>query len=215
MDGLKMQVFDTLRGAKSGDAKVDELNDNVANHIIGIIRKYEDAKARIDGKRKHFTKAGLAEEIEKAQKDAVNELKALDEKASWAKDIAEVNKKFDIVQDKNELQILIEESRQREARLYMKEYSGDSLMFTKEFGRKIEEGDPTIVQAILNSPVEIPVDARVLEAGIAKMRLRQNPDAAQRLEVLENAQEIYTDLINFARREIGIEPELKMTVHSG
>lgn len=215
MDPLSVQVLESLRAMTSGDKRIDDLNDNVALHIIGIIRKYEEAMTRIDGKKKHFTPAGLHEEIEKAKADAVRELQELDVKASWLKDIEEIHKKFDVVQDKTDLQILIEESRQREVRSLMREVIGDKLIFSKTFGEKIAEGEPTIVQSVLNSPVEIYVEPEILKIGVEKMRLRQNPAAAQRLETLQAAQEIYLDMLNLAKREIGVEPEMEITYNIG
>ena len=133
MDGLKKQAFEKLRGLTTGDTKIDELNDNVARHILGIIGKYENEMTRLDGKKKHFTPAGLHAEIEKAKADAVKELKALNEKANWEKDIEEIQKKFDVIPDKSDLQILIAESRQREARSFMRDFKCDRLKFESEF----------------------------------------------------------------------------------
>ncbi len=216
MDPLNVQVLESLRAMTSGDKRIDDLNDNVARHIIGILRKYEEAMTRIDGKKKHFTPAGLHEEIEKAKADAVRELQELDVKASWLDDIEEIQKKFDVVQDKSDLQILVEEGRQREVRSLMRECIGDDkLAFAKTFGEKIAAGDPTIVQAIVSSPIDIYVEPELLKIGVEKMRLRQNPAAAQRLETLQAAQEIYLDMLNLAKREIGVEPEPEMTFNIG
>ena len=214
MDGLKTHAFEKLRSISTGDIKIDELNYNVSLHILGIIKKYENEMTRLDGKKKHFTPAGLHVEMEKAKKDAVQELRTLDEKASWEKDIAEVQKKFDIIQDKSDLQVLIAESRQREVRDLMRQFKGDPLKFEAEFGPEIESGEPDIILAIINNPIKIYVRPELLKTGVEKMRLRQDPAAAQRLEVLQHAQEVYINLVNFTRAELDIESENGLAIAS-
>ena len=204
MDPLKKQILDAILGNKSGDPKIDEVNENLSGYVIGTIRKYKNDIARIETKKTHFTRAGLDDQKEKAKEKAKQEMVDVFEKASWKKDIAQVQKKFDVIGERNPIEVLVQEGRQRETRQYLREFK-DDIGKMAIFQEKILEGDPIAVGAVKNSVFEfIQIDPAVMKIGVEKMRLRTNPAAAQRLETLQKAQDTYESLKGFFNNEIGI-----------
>lgn len=202
MDGLKKQVFDNLREARSGDGKIDELNDNTARTFLGILKKYKEQIEQVNSKKKFLTPAGRNREIEKIQEKARQEIKEIGKLATWENQIKEVQKKFDSG-EKTDIQILIQEGREREMREYLRDFRND-LDAMSAFEQKVIEGNSVAVGAITNAPFEIPIDPGILKIGVEKMRLKTNPAAAERLEVLTNGQEIYENFLNFTQAEIGV-----------
>ncbi len=207
MDPLNMHVFESLQKSTTGDAKIDDTNLNFGGYLKGILNAHSNEIAGLEARKNHFSGEGFAIETERIRKETLKKLKDIEEKASWKGDIEQAEAKFDVIEDKADLRILIEESREREVRGHMRELKDDLLTFTAEYGHRIETGDPTVVGAIINSPFDIPVDPGLLKMGVEKMRLRKNPTAASRLKALIAAQDIHNDLFSFAVQEIGADAE--------
>ncbi len=209
MDPLRLQVYESFLETKSGDEKLDDLNANFGAHVRGILNQFEETKQRIDTKANLLTPAGREAELAKAREKVIEALKEIDAKGSFSPDIKEINKKFDVDGNATDIQTLITEGRQRETREYLRSLNAKSDLKEMEMIKlKIADGDPTIVGAIANAPYKVmDIDPAILEVGIEKMRLRTNPQAAQRLEVLTTAQDVHENLITFARQEIGAIPD--------
>lgn len=202
---MKKVIFDSIRGSRSGDSKLDDLNENVARYITGYLRKYEENVARIKSKKGHYTKAGMDDAIEKARGSIRAEYeKEIGERGGWQKDIAEAQERFDDVTTKEPIQILIEEGRQRETRAYIKE-CGDDIGKLAAIQAKFLDGNETVVNAVINSPFDIlpMMSGEARKIGVEKMQLRTNPAAAQRLEVLQNAQDTHESMKGFFNAELG------------
>jgi hypothetical protein len=203
MDPLRRQVLDSIQAMTTGDPKIDELNRNVSLHIVGFLKTYEDDVARIESKRNHFTKEGLQAEKAKAREKAIQSMNEIDSKATWQKDIDEVNKKFDDQAERSDIQILTQVLREQEARAYFSNI-GDIPGRKELFEAKIMSGDPVAVGAVENSFYDMGVSPKILEQGQRAMRLRSNPAAAERLEVLTSAQNTYDSMKGFFNAEIGV-----------
>ncbi|MCK5603023.1 hypothetical protein KAR91_14160 [Candidatus Pacearchaeota archaeon] len=203
MDMLKKQLLDSIKGTRSGDLKIDEANENLSRYVIGTLSKFEEDMARTEAKKTHFTPAGLAAEKEKIRAKAKQEMVEVFEKSSWTRDIGEVGKRFEDLTGKDPIQILIEEGRQRETRQYLREFK-DDIAVMAVFQQRVLDGDKTAIGAIENSPFQsVQVDPSVMKIGIEKMRLRSNPAAAERLDVLQKGQAVYESLKTFFHSELG------------
>ena len=215
MDPLRQIAFDAFLETKSGDPALDGLNKNFGAHVKMILNGYEADKAKIDAKSKLLTPAGRQVEFDAARAKVVSELNEL-ATHDFTSDIKEINKKFDVDGNATDIQTLIAEGRQREAREYLRTLNVKQNLEEMELIKlKIAEGDPTIVGALQNAPYPVmDVDPVLLEVGLEKMRLRTNPSAAQRLAVLTQAQDTHENLILFTQQEVGVEPDTEMKVAS-
>jgi len=203
MDILRQHLFEALQNTTTGDAAIDDTNLNASYHIVGILKKHEEAMAKIELNRNHYTAEGKDIKRNEAAKESMKELQEVQEKSSWQVDIDKVEKKFDIIADKTDLQVLIEESRQREIRSAMRKIGDDSLLLESNFGQQIRDGDRDICGAIVNSPLPLSLHPDLFKTANEQYRLSKNPTAASRLNTLTQAQDIHNSLFNFARVELG------------
>ena len=125
MDPLRKHVFEALQAVTCGDEKIDDSLKTVAAHVKGILRAHGAELEHIERNKSQYTAKGQSVQREKAAKKAQKDLLEVQEKSSWKSDIETIEKKFDVAEDKTDLQILIEEGRQREVRQHMREVAGD------------------------------------------------------------------------------------------
>ena len=203
MDLLKKQLLASILSDKTGDSKLDEATENLSRYVIGALNNYQEAVARIEGRRDHFTPAGLFAQKQRARAKAREEVKEAFEKNSLAKDIAEVQERFEDHVDRDPIKALVMELRQQEMRRYLLENQED-IGKMAAFEAKVQAGDPVALGAIDNAPFEVlSVPEETMQAGREKLRLNSNPAAADRLATLEKAHGVVEQLKGFFDAELG------------
>lgn len=215
MDPLRKIVFDAIRAEKTGDEKIDGCNYTASQHVYGILKKFTETCDRVEKNKGELTGKGKRLRVERAGQNSLKELNEIREKSSWQEDIEKIERKFDEPGEmESDIKLLVREFREREAREYMREFKGDSMLFAAEFLAEIEAGDPVICGAICHAPISLKIDPALEDLAREEFRKSRNPSAADRLSTLTEAQKIHTDLFAFAEAELGIDAaqELKLMI---
>jgi hypothetical protein len=182
---IEEQSMEILMAVKEIDDKYKARLETLKDQITAIYKSYKAREKTISDNADQYQPEKVLELLYNLRKSVRQSLEELVKGRGFKAELDEAWEELKTDAPKNDIQQLIQVNREIELRKLMFAAGTD---FEMQFAGRVMSGDPLTIEAITNSPIELPIDQGVLEDAKKRRMEILKPIAAKRYHALYEAQ---------------------------